>query len=270
MISTPIVSLTEAQNTQLKQWLQMSADLQDLRCVLEKVCEMRPDFAKLVYEEALCGPLEVTRDGPSSLRIHGAEVAPVHVALDAIARESRDSAQLSSGVNGDEPQQVAGEGSRESIWMDERSILTLSNSDGADRNPTSLTSVLQPSSALTDRDCNVLGISHYGLVNKKRKLDHEPPQQLAICKLCACSYDIGRDSEQLCIFHSGELERDEEAWQEIDDFDSVSDRDYQVTSPEDYLWTCCGKKGDDLGCQQGHHLSNCMQTVYAELKHRRS
>lgn len=97
------------------------------------------------------------------------------------------------------------------------------NANRSARNAMSLATLLQPSAPPPDhghgRPPTSIAVKSqpHEPVNKKRK--RKSSRNLYICKKCACPYDLDKDSQQLCIFHSGYMERDEEGWY-VDDYGS--------------------------------------------------
>lgn len=265
--SSPTVLLTETENTQLDQWLQHDASSQELRAVIHKVCETCPQFAKLVFVGSRFGSSEAKNDDPSPLKTVMVKEPSTskNVSCPAnpgiIANGDENFVPTKSSPNSEEVVAMASDISSESVQPNDQ--LTIA----AGRNAMSLTTMLQSSPASLDWSSNTLSTPLVRTSNKKRKLEHQSSRHLAICKLCGCPYDVERDSEKLCIFHAGCLEADEEA-EYMNESSDISDSELKFEEPEAYLWSCCGKRGDELGCQQGHHNIHFRQTEYAELKHR--
>lgn len=283
--------LTEKQHKQLECWL-WDADRTTLRYILKNICNMIPEAATLAYQQASCKDYVVADNKADISEIPARNGA-------AVAKQtSRPNASSSDfGNNGLRISYPEGHSERSEeertltttpkgmiipamtaagmSSSDVTSIPTRGNATASDRDGMSLASLLQPLSVPTTfNHQNNSTEAHTqpqsdSPVNKKRKLEHGPPRRLVICKKCGCPYDIHKDSNQLCIFHPGCMDRDEEAGEGIDDYGSISDRDHQVNEPELYRWSCCSKNGEELGCQQGRHRRNGARNIYAELKLRR-
>ncbi|KAF2743565.1 hypothetical protein M011DRAFT_410377 [Sporormia fimetaria CBS 119925] len=82
-----------------------------------------------------------------------------------------------------------------------------------------------------------------------------------MCEQCRKEYDVLANGEKACVWHEGELERDDEhdCWTDMDDYmlEEGSDAYWIKEQPEGFLWNCCDAKGDTdpqkSGCQTSRH-----------------
>ncbi len=76
-------------------------------------------------------------------------------------------------------------------------------------------------------------------------------QRWEVCNRCDQEYNEDDNSPRDCIYHTGDMEPDEEHQQE-EDFSDNSD--YRESYPEHFRWECCGRTGTDPGCRRNRHV----------------
>ncbi|KZV97811.1 hypothetical protein EXIGLDRAFT_832568 [Exidia glandulosa HHB12029] len=95
-------------------------------------------------------------------------------------------------------------------------------------------------------------------VSKKRKNNAPaaaPVAKWQTCDQCGEHYDA-TEEDQECCYHDGELEVDEECFEDHDEdchgpMDTPANRrDW----PENFKWTCCDETTNSEGCRTGEHV----------------
>ncbi|KAH7083770.1 hypothetical protein FB567DRAFT_446314 [Paraphoma chrysanthemicola] len=73
------------------------------------------------------------------------------------------------------------------------------------------------------------------------------------CIQCEQEYDVLGNCEGKCVWHDGRTEPDfdNDFWADHDDdcHGIIDSEEY----PEGYVWDCCQKRGDEVGCMVGRH-----------------
>ncbi|PVH96153.1 hypothetical protein DM02DRAFT_599716 [Periconia macrospinosa] len=85
-------------------------------------------------------------------------------------------------------------------------------------------------------------------------------KRFEICIQCEKEYNVETNDEKSCVWHSGELDvdDDDDFWADHDeDIHGIIDSDeLREQYPEGYTWSCCGERGGTSeGCERGPHES---------------
>ncbi|KAK5074516.1 hypothetical protein LTR24_010148 [Lithohypha guttulata] len=105
--------------------------------------------------------------------------------------------------------------------------------------------------------------------NKDLKRYHQ--SLVARCVNCGRQYDKVDDNEQMCKYHSGESQFDEEGWEDHPRPVEVVDNDVmRLVQPDVFVWDCCEVEsdGDEVQgrCCIGKHTDIGEKTHFAELQ----
>ncbi|KAI0430439.1 hypothetical protein F5Y09DRAFT_331017 [Xylaria sp. FL1042] len=88
--------------------------------------------------------------------------------------------------------------------------------------------------------------------NKRRAIS-----EIAICLNCNEPFSEDDNRPDACRHHPGEMEVNDEAWEDCDDWPSECDprntEEDKEDNPEGYIWDCCEQSGDSAGCALGSH-----------------
>ncbi|KAK4082343.1 uncharacterized protein Triagg1_2155 [Trichoderma aggressivum f. europaeum] len=81
----------------------------------------------------------------------------------------------------------------------------------------------------------------------------------AICVQCNSTFDPS-DTAKNCFYHNGELEAnyDDDFWADHDEdcHGTIDTDEMREEFPEGFIWNCCDKSGDELGCRWGRHQTD--------------
>ncbi|KAK6525911.1 hypothetical protein TWF281_010954 [Arthrobotrys megalospora] len=109
---------------------------------------------------------------------------------------------------------------------------------------------LQPTSTSLIIDSTCCSISS----DRKRKRD---PLEIFYCVNCKECFIDEENDEEACSYHPGEYDPDRESF--FADHDEeihgrLDDEDMFATYPQGYHMSCCGDRGDTIGCYTGLHV----------------
>ncbi|OPB44872.1 hypothetical protein A0O28_0090100 [Trichoderma guizhouense] len=80
-----------------------------------------------------------------------------------------------------------------------------------------------------------------------------------VAKKCSATFDPS-DTAKNCFYHNGELEPDYDGdfWADHDEncHGTIDTDEMRDEFPEGFIWSCCDKGGDDIGCRWGRHQSD--------------
>ncbi|KAM0197493.1 hypothetical protein ACHAPI_004958 [Fusarium lateritium] len=90
--------------------------------------------------------------------------------------------------------------------------------------------------------------------SRKRKADDE----LCVCVQCDEAFFKNDNTDNTaCFYHWGELEVDYDAniWADHDErcHGTIDSKDMREEHPEGFIWDCCEKPGNEIGCKLGRH-----------------
>ncbi|KAK0760642.1 hypothetical protein N5P37_006837 [Trichoderma harzianum] len=81
----------------------------------------------------------------------------------------------------------------------------------------------------------------------------------AVCVQCSATFDPS-DTAKNCFYHNGQLEADYDGdfWADHDEdcHGTIDTDEMREEFPEGFIWNCCDKGGDDIGCRWGRHQSD--------------
>ncbi|KAF2023583.1 hypothetical protein EK21DRAFT_80554 [Setomelanomma holmii] len=94
--------------------------------------------------------------------------------------------------------------------------------------------------------------------------DHEDTpasrQRFEICKQCNEEYDVLYNDKESCAWHEGyqDVDWDGDIWADHDELchGTIDTIEMREKCPDGFVWDCCGKPGDALGCKTTRHRPN--------------
>ncbi|KAK6343527.1 hypothetical protein TWF730_011117 [Orbilia blumenaviensis] len=109
---------------------------------------------------------------------------------------------------------------------------------------------LQPADTSLAIDSTCCGISS----DRKRKRD---PLEIFYCVNCKECFIDEENDEEACSYHPGEFDADRDDF--FADHDEnihgrLDDEEMFATYPQGYHMSCCGDRGDTIGCHTGLHV----------------
>ncbi|CZR59439.1 uncharacterized protein PAC_09331 [Phialocephala subalpina] len=96
-------------------------------------------------------------------------------------------------------------------------------------------------------------------------MDDELTPRYATCENCTNKFDVTKNDERQCFWHTGdkEVNDDDDFWADHDEdcHGIIDDLKDDSTYDDGFKWSCCGENGSSPGCKSTKHKAGVNQVV---------